>query len=262
VYGWVFFGITMFVLFWMGAKWRDKGSTDASRASVVTLNDLKTDPRFEILSHRRVAPALLACMCAVAAAAFASDNLSDVQPVADFEARVLGAVGPLRNAGLTIQPRFAGARSSVQGASGSIQGLEVYAAYFANQADGHEMIAAGNAVIPEDARSWQLLSRAARQVSLGDHQGTVSEMRLRSPSGERLVWSWYALDGRVLASESKAKLVTAWAMLRGQGDHSSVAVVSVPVAQQMGQAVEQDDALLVARRTLEGIAPRLQRALP
>jgi exosortase A len=262
VYGWVFFGITMFVLFWMGAKWRDSRDFNSQSKSAGALPGLHVLRPPNVLSRRRIAPALVVCLLAIATSVIASQKLRDVQPAADFNARVVAAVGPLKSANLTIQPKFEGARAIVQGASDSSPGVEVYAAYFANQTDGHEMIAAGNVVMPDDPRGWQLISRTVRQVALGAQQGTILEIRLRSPSEERLVWTWYVLDGRVLASESRAKLVTAWAMLRGQGDHSSVAVVSVPVAQPMRQAVEQDEALIDARRVLEGVASRLQPVLP
>jgi hypothetical protein len=53
----------------------------------------------------------------------------------------------------------------------------------------------------------------------------VSEWHIRQGSQERLVWSWYSIGGVAVASEYKAKALTAWAMLTGKGDHSVVTVM-------------------------------------
>jgi EpsI family protein len=54
-------------------------------------------------------------------------------------------------------------------------------------------------------------------------------MELRGAAGERLVaWHWYWIDGRLTASDYRAKAWIAWSRLIGHGDDAATIVVYAP----------------------------------
>jgi exosortase A len=230
VYGWVFFGLTMFVLFWMGAKWRDSAAIGKAGPSTLKVSggahapfDANVlAPRTAKGKRRAVLAGALVC---IGLTHFVLSNLRDVTPRTDFEARAIQTFPGLVRGPIAVQPQFSGARATIQGVVDPEHSTEIYLAYFARQEDGAEMIAFGNAVLPDTEKGWQVLSRSNRIVAFDGQSATVSEWHIRQGSQERLAWSWYTIGGVAVASEYKAKALTAWAMLTGKGDHSVVTVM-------------------------------------
>ncbi len=257
-FGWVFFGVAMFAVFAMGARWRDPDAA-ASPAPTVAAHG-----RAAAAAGRspwaRLLPALPVAAIALGTV-LALDRTTDVQPRDDLSRRAAGAIGPLGGGPLALAPRFEGARATVAGTRPD--GTEVFLAYFARQREGGEMIAFGNAVLPqEDGRGWAPMTREAREVQVDGRALRVLEQRVRSGSEERLVWSWFTVGGdEVGGSEYRAKAGTAWAMLRGRGDHSAVSVTSVPLPAlpAAAPAGEVAAALAAARTRLAGAAAPLAR---
>jgi exosortase A len=267
VYGWVFFGITMFVLFWMGAKWRDAGIArhapqhTAQVSTGRTLGGLTAAVPAAKGLRRAV---LVASLAAIGLSHFALFRLQDVTPYSDFEPRARQALGSMVSGPLAVQPKFSGARASVQGVLDTEYGTEIYLGYFARQVDGAEMIAFGNAVLPESEAGWHVVSKSNRSVPIGAKQSNITEWHLRQGGQERLLWSWYTIAGVGVASDYKAKALTAWSMLSGQGDHSMVTVLDTRLQTADGRVFGQSDnqAQDRARERLQTVAQRVQQVLP
>jgi len=225
VYGWVFFGLVMFAVFVMGSRWRDDdplpqvGSVEVKGASNVPAFWPDARPS-------SVWPVLISAILVVVLSQFGLRELRNVEVRPDFAERASAAIGPFTPGKLSIQPSFEGARASLQGVIDPVQGTEFYLAYFANQTEGHEMIASGNAVISDNDKAWQTISRVDRTVGFDGRELTVREWVFRRGNEQRLAWSWYAVGDSLANGEYKAKALTALAMLKGAGDHSTVSVIS------------------------------------
>ena len=225
VYGWVFFGLVMFAVFVMGSRWRDDDPLPqtGSVADKVAANVLP----FRSAAQSSLAwPVLISAILIVALTQFGLRELRNVEVRPDFAARASAAIGAFTPGKLSMQPNFEGARASLQGVIDPVQGTEFYLAYFANQSDGHEMIAYGNAVLSDNDKAWQTLLRVDRTVRVDGRELPVREWVIGRGNEQRLVWSWYAVGGSFTRSEYKVKALTAWAMLSGAGDHSTVMVLS------------------------------------
>jgi exosortase A len=228
VYGWVFFGLVMFAVFAMGSRWRDNdplpqtGSVAGKGASNVL--PFGASPR-----SASVWPVLVSAILVVALTQFGLRELRNVEVRPDFAARASAAIGPFTPGKLSMQPSFEGARASLQGVIDPALGTEFYMAYFANQTEGHEMIAFGNSVLSDSDKTWLTMSRVDRTASVDGRELPVREWVIRRGNEQRLVWSWYTVGGSFASSEYRAKALTALAMLRGAGDHSLVTVVSTSI---------------------------------
>ena len=233
VYGWVFFGIVMFVVLAMGARWRDPERSSAAqggpRATESGLALLPAGRRRSIAVVRFGAAAMAASLL-IAGTQSVLQTLRDVSVHEDVNEEVLRAMNPIPGGRPAIEPRFAGARGRAGGVLDATSGTDFHFAYFARQDDGRELIAYDNAVFPDPGAVWTVMSRGERAVAAGADTLRVTEWRVRRGTEERLVWSWYTVAGTPVTSDYRAKALTAWAMLRGRGDHSSVSVLSTPVA--------------------------------
>jgi EpsI family protein len=117
--------------------------------------------------------------------------------------------------------------------------VQFYVAYFARQHETGEMVRFGNQVLALDDRRWSTFARRAESVAGDAGAFEVQERLVRSGTDERLMWSWYTVAGRSTAGDRQAKLLTLRGMLSGQGDHSTVNVLLVPVAGDRDAARER-----------------------
>jgi exosortase A len=231
-YGWVFFGITMFAVFWMGARWQDPAA--ATGPTGICSGDSSSER-----SSRNASPVGLAMTALSAVVILAATHLS-LQEMRNVELRTdLEELAAVTFRGFKVQPpalvpRYVGARHVVQGESDVDTGTDIYVAYFARQSAGSELIAFGNTVLEHSDPKWQLLSRADRLVEVEGTAIPVREWRVRSGPVQRVVWSWYTVGGRSTSSEYRAKALTAWAMLTGRGDHSTITAIATRVPDSAG----------------------------
>jgi EpsI family protein len=203
-----------------------------------------------------------AVMCTLVAAPLALLQLRDVTVRTDFAAQASAALGPIDAAALTLEPRFTGSRAQIRGRLDAANGTEVYAAYFARQHEQAEMIAFGNAVVPDDGAGWRVLSTQVHTTARAGAPAQVLEWRVRSGGSQRLLWSWFTVAGTHASGAYRAKALTAWSMLRGLGDHSTISVVGTALPDLPPTASPQDvaSALEAARARLLGPASAMGRA--
>ncbi|VAW00121.1 hypothetical protein MNBD_ALPHA01-671 [hydrothermal vent metagenome] len=105
--------------------------------------------------------------------------------------------------------------------------VDIYVAYYKYQSQNKEMIRHGNGVDQQDV--WSRVDNRAINPVIAGERRRVNEMLLQSGRQKRLVWYWYWVDGRVVASNYKAKLFDAKAKLSGGRLDSAVIAVSVLV---------------------------------
>jgi exosortase A len=255
VYGWVFFGLVMLLLFWIGARWREDDphpprlAGDGAGAHVV--------PRFAL--HRRSVAALAAGAIAAfawvgvpdvlhARAGPASAHLTPLQPANGWQ-RAPGRSVPWR-------PPYQGWSDSLRESfarDGRVVG--VFIGYYANQAQGEEMVTSVNQFFPTDDPVWRGLARGTAAVPVGEGMLPVNTGEIRSARHRIAAWQWYWVDGQWTASDYAAKALLARALLLGRVDDSAVIVLHA----------ERDPAPLATERVLEAFArdmlPAIQASL-
>jgi len=257
VYGWVFFGLTMFILFAMGSRWHDETKVVRSgpnKTTTVSAPELKHfgdgSPRFDL----RALYVLLPLIALLALTPSLVQELQRVTIKTDVFASLNKQFNQPDASALILQPKYDGARSTLQGGLNDAARTEVFIAYFADQRDGNEMIAYGNGVFTESDRSWKTLSRRDLSVSVNGNDFRVREWQVSNNTQLRLVWSWFTIGDYRVSSEYQAKALTAWMSLTGKGDHSAVSVVSTIVAAGSSGSLDADSEknLMDARSRLEG----------
>lgn len=221
LYGWVFFGIVIFLMFWIGSRWHEDPVGD--RTQVVGQGGRAGGTRW-----------IGALPIALAVALFPPVFKMLDAPVPGFPVTL---VAPAPASGwhapaaqpFDYRPVYVGARAEATqtyGAEGDGGVIGFHAAWYFGQRDGSEMVGWGNGPAP-GTRNGISLVRSARTLTAGDQP--VRENLISTPHGRVLTWHWYRINGRTLVGDVEAKLRLAVDRLLGQSDESSVVVLSTAV---------------------------------
>lgn len=240
IYGWVFFGLVMMVLFWVGARWReDDQPVDAARSG-------STDPRVPARAASPAAaavPALAALVLVLpwqpllgaldARAAQGTANLAGLNAGAGWQ--------PAAGTRLPDwKPHFFGMRQELRETwSNGRAPVGLYLAYYRAQKDGEELVNSANRVLKHKDRQWTMTAEGVRETRIGGRAVSVLSTEIAQASGGRLlVWHWYWIDGRWTTSDYFAKLYQTLAQLQGHGDDSVAVMLYTPVAEGERGAAE------------------------
>jgi exosortase A len=229
IYGWVFFGLVMLLMFWIGARWRE------SPAPAPALAIARADT-----SARGPAPAAAFWMMlpSVIVATL-------VWPLVESGT----ARGPGNGPRVLAPVDVAGWRHAVADAipfapqykepsallhetlrrDDAVVGL--YVAYYRAQDARRKLVSSENVLVHSEDLTWRATENATRRAMIAGAPHAVVSTQLRGPSEQALTaWQWYWIDGTITASGAYAKALTAWSRLRGHGDDSAAIVMYVPDA--------------------------------
>lgn len=234
VYGWLFFGVVMFLLFSIGLRWREPVGHEPTDDSRVHVSAAPSSNPIEPGSGRMYSPKALGLTAAsgvalLALAPLSADALSNQQMSSD----ALHAVAPSVTAPWKLlseysghwTPHFVGAETEVlQSYKFDSQRVHVYVAYYASQRQGAELINSVNDVV--DGKQWVRLAEGYTQAVVDDQELRVHETTMRSSYSTRLAWSWYWVAGELTASPYVAKLLQLKARLLG-GEGGSAVIILV-----------------------------------
>ncbi|MCK9686367.1 exosortase A [Scleromatobacter humisilvae] len=237
IYGWLFFGIVIFLLFWVGIRWSEP---PAPRAAAAT-------------SGQAVAGAgTRARMQATFAVAAALIVLAAVPP---WTLRELGrresTAAPVLAAPATLAPGW----SAVSGDPGvewkpkldnpsalvdavyrkeGLPPVGLYVAYYRQQDDLRKLSDADALLAQSEDKRWRRVVDGRRHVATGSTAIDLRSAELRprdelSGGGETSVTAWqvYWVGGRFTSSDAVAKAGVAIDRLLGRGDDSAELIVYV-----------------------------------
>ena len=233
IYGWVFFGLVMLLMFWVGAKWREEPAAAGSAAVAGSKSPSIVAPAMPGDALVRGAatkawPVLAAVLAATALwplVRFASD--------AGTHAPV--SLGTIEVPGWTTEPAPEGAwtphfenpsvvRHVVLRKDGAAVG--VYVAYYRGQDFERKLVSSNNVLVQSSDRTWTRLAEGPVSAAIDGATRTIVSAHIRGDAGRTLLaWKWYWIGGNLTANDAWAKAAIAWSKLTGRGDDSAVVVV-------------------------------------
>lgn len=259
VYGWVFFGIVIGLMFAIGSRWAEHDDTSDpalphAGAAVTT-------------SHPRPAwPTMLAGMmlglAPIGYLAYLTSAAEGASPVLEAPQSLSGG-WQLAAERPDFHPDFLAPRVVWSGRyRRGDQSVSVWIGYYRHQGDGHKLVSSVNRLVdPKDER-WSLTDQSSRIVPTGQEAVAWRTAVLRptnlmaAPSGAagaREVWQTYWAGDRLTASDARAKLWTAWSQLLGRGDDGAAILIHAD-----GEHVAALDSF--AAVIVPAIVPTLERA--
>ncbi len=239
VYGWVFFGLVMMAMFWVGGRWHeDHLPRPVSQPPAL--------PRRGATSVSVLLIGALATVLVSAIGPLAKQQLADSRSAPLSQLAPLATIPgwrPMPQGIGSWQPSFSGANATMQMAfekDGRVAGL--FVGYYRHQDSQRKLVTSTNALVRSDDPFWARSAGGVRHIAFDSQDLKVRSAQLRGVGRQNLaVWQWYWVDGQWTASDSLAKAYMARARLTGKGDDS--AVVILYAAQEQGveaQAILED----------------------
>jgi exosortase A len=225
IYGWVFFGLVMLLLFWAGSFWRDPDPR--SRADSGAAPARARAPRHGLAGYALAAVAIVGVWPAYAA--YLDDRASSPTNLA------LPAPSPV--GGWVADPEpLTDWRPHYDPASATLfqvyrKGNRVVAlhlGYYQHQHPGSQLVTSWNIMVVQKHPVWMNLSESRVKEALGPGTLDVRESRLRSPQQRLLVWDWFRIGGHDLINPYLAKWMLAWRKLTNRGDDGTAIIVATP----------------------------------
>jgi len=257
IYGWLFFGLVMLLLFWIGSFWQEASPQDG-----ISHKRRSGTVRAEVARHPPVRPLLPAVIAAVVVAGLWLPVEAAFKSTTQGESPILPSVTGVQ--GWTDsdtpvsswRPQYAGfASDRAQTFRRGDRDVGLYLAYYRAQAKGRELITSGNALVATNDWNWKLVGYARDTVDWRGQPQTVDEVVVSGPGLRLQVYQVYWIAGKMTASQSVAKLLTAWSVLTGRGDDSALIVIYTP------QLASADEARAVLRNFIAAMSPAIERTL-
>jgi exosortase A len=249
IYGWVFFGFVMLILFWIGARWREDEAPVPADPRAGT-----SDVALPGAGLRTVGGAALAALLVVAAwPAWAAY----LQHRADADTRVVQLAAPQDAGGWQRQAEQATEwRPSYKGATASVfqtyvkggQPVVLYVAVYRNQKQGAELINSQNVMIHPKHEVWSNVGESNRTETVGEAALPLRQTRLRSAGQRLLIWDWFVIGGEDVVNPYKAKLIQARDQVLGRGDDGAAIIVAAPYAETPAEAEQALREFIAAMR--------------
>ncbi|WP_082591294.1 exosortase A [Duganella sp. Root198D2] len=218
IYGWVFFGIVMLLLFWVGSFWREDGPAGAEApASAGPLLPLP----WRALAGG--AAAVLAVLLVWPALAARADQPAPLLPQARLVLDSPTAPGQRFTA---WQPDYAPASSALRQYFGGSHPVGLTVLFYRDVPGGPKLVSTSNRFSPGKSE-FRENSADLRDEHFGGRHMAVREAMLGGEGRRLLVWQWYWVNGSMTSSNYVGKLLQIKGkLLSGNGDGAAVMVFS------------------------------------
>jgi exosortase A len=251
IYGWIFFGVVMLLLFWVGSFWREDVRVDRVGTGALQPAKAASPPsRF-----------FAAALAAIVVAAVAQPLGGAVQRSAASVAPTLPAIEAAKGWSPTSEtitdwtPKFSGqAAGLAQAYAKGNRRAGIYIDYYRAQRSGHELITSGNVLVGPGNNRWKEISRGDAAIEWAGTTRSIGSAEIMSGETGLEVLHAYWVDGRVTSSPYVGKVLQAWSRLRGNGDDAALVVLYAP--HRRG-----DDARATLSDFASAMAPGIERAL-
>ena len=251
IYGWVFFGLVMLLLFWVGSFWREDGEPGPARPTHA--------PPGARVGTQPFVPAAIAAL-AVAALWPAYASWLDARPLPELPALQVEAQGGWKPAETFTRwtPHWVGADRQLR-ETYSQAGRKVFLElnYYVTQRQDAELINSQNFMIRQKDPDWANVGEGVVSVEIGGTARQVRQARMRGSDGQRmLVWQWNLIDQRPVVNDHAAKLMLAADRMRMKRDDGLSVLIATPYAQP-----DVETAAATLARFAADMEPAIGRAL-
>lgn len=226
IYGWIFFGIVIAIMFAIGMRWAEPVQPDQPSKQISVEQSQNTQNPWLITI-------LLAMI--IAAGPLYETHLRQANTDAVIKLSPAASTDSWQPIALQIewQPQFSNPSAELQTAySNPVGWVGLYIAYYQNQNYESKLVTSSNVLATSNDPHWQIVTSSSASVTSGGASRTVRQAELlnkqSSEDNRYTIWQWYWINGHLTSNDIEAKWLTAWAMLTGHGDDSAVVIVYAP----------------------------------
>lgn len=221
VYGWIFFGVVMLLMFWIGSRWQDREHAypeDVASSGTVILH--RATPTVKMIAALLVATLAASIWKPIAPMLNASNSppveiLSAIEPGEGWSA----SDAPVAD----WRPHFGTPNAElIQTFAKDSARVGFYLAFYRNQSQGRELISSVNTIAPTTDKHWLRGVESNVALAVGGANLEVLSTDIRGPAKHLYVWRWYWVNGQLTSNDHVAKALLIWSKLLGRGDDSAV----------------------------------------
>lgn len=242
IYGWIFFSFILAVLGAAAWKWRESiPSNDSINRPSKPVNGSRepaSAPASNLVFAALAAFGLLAAGPLLSRSMHSSYQPRNIQPLQLQPGAPWSAI---QDDGTGWKPNAQSVSAESSQAFTSAAGrVDFYLAYLATGTDTSRPLVQSDDTFL-DPQHWAIVSERYRDIQLDGLPLRVQELNLRKDNINRVVWSWYWVDGEFTASPLRARLLEARERLLSNNDGGS-AIIAVSAETE---AEERDPGMLL-----------------
>ncbi len=259
IYGWVFFGVVMLLLFWVGSFWSEDADAAASEQPAARSGDRVAAGTRASAPAWTLFAAALACLLAAGVwvplkAGVANDRGQDVAAMAPLPAA--NGWEPLSTPLTSWKPHYAGYSWDLRQAfRNGDREVGMFLAFYHDQSKGRELVTSGNRLTSLGDFRWRQVSEVPEIVEWAGDNVQTERAQILGPEQKLEVVHLFWVDGRVTASMYTAKALLAWSRLTGHGDDSAL------IAVYSARRPNEQEAAAAIRDFMRSMSPAIERAL-
>lgn len=259
IYGWIFFGLVMLMLFWIGAFWRE---------DVEDKNDVYPEQMKPGMMQNEAATirTTIFASCAVIAVgliwptyAVYLDSDSEKKGYASFdlmlpEYKWQSSERPVSS----WEPVYVGSpeKFSRHYVNKENNHVSLFITYYPIQRQGDELISSGNILVPEMDLIWRIIDETKASVKISSKVIEVRQTQLKSLETNLLIWRWYMLgENEETTSPYIAKMILAKNKLLTGEEGGAEIIIAAPYN------VNPDEAEFVLKQFLTDTLPGISSGL-
>lgn len=253
IYGWVFFGLVMLLLFWLGSLWAEPDENPPTVAAVSRGGAVPAD-RTALLAGLAVALAVAAFW---PLRAMHIERLAAARNAPVSLALPEGA-GPWRSTAPNTdwEPSYVGPDArAVKFYTDGTDTVALYLMYYRHQSQGAELINSRNILIRQKHPVWKMPEERPAAANLNGKPATVLRGQLQSSRQKLLTWRWNRIGEVYTSNDYVAKILEAKDKMLGSIRDESGIVIAAEYAE------EPEAAARILQRFVDAMLPALEDSL-
>ncbi len=254
VYGWVFFGIVIAIMFFIGSFWRE----DEEPASDEENNSQKTSKPTSFARK----PFLISVLGVLTITAIwpVGAVVRNMESHADLSISLVtpeSSMWQKSQENLTEwQPRYVGTDAELtQTYERDNTKISLYMGYYVKQRQDKELVNTQNYLIQQKHEIWAQKGEGTQTLDLNGAPVVIRDAILRSVKQSLYVQYWYWLNGEYTSSPTKAKLLEAKSILTGGDKAVAVIVVTTEMESTIIPAKEK------TKKFIKDMLPAIEKSL-
>ncbi|WP_296443076.1 exosortase A [Rhodoferax sp. UBA5149] len=230
IYGWVFFGIVVMLMFIIGARWAEPEKV----ADVIRSGGSVQKPSVTAAALWTTTACFAGLVALPHVALWTIDQDEGAGPVSFTAPTVLATGWKAVPPGVTdFKPTFQSPSAEINNSYASQgRGVGLYLGYYRHQNYDRKLVSSNNVLVVSRDPRWARVASANRVVTMGGKPVAVRTAELRGAAladhandGRLVVWQIYWINGTLTSSDYVAKVYSAFYRLMGRGDDSAVIIV-------------------------------------
>lgn len=247
IYGWVFFGLVMLLLFWIGSFWREDDQPEPVKQPVAAA--MPGGARRPPLAVALLTLAVIAIWPVYSA--WLGQRALPEMPALQVQAQ---GGWQARETFTDWIPHWGGAdRQLRQSYAKAGRNVMLELNYYVTQRQDAELVNSQNYMIERQHPVWSNVGETLVTVTIGGQSRQVRQAKLKSTTGQRLlVWQWNLVDQQPSVNDQLTKLVLALDRVRLRRDDGLSVLIATPY---------DDTDIQAASGTLASFAVDMERSI-